>query len=61
MKTTSKIKMNSKMRTFSKIKITPKTEQHYLKKLLMTPHLARHSKTDTNPEILSAVLTGNSI
>ena len=31
------------------------------KKLLMTFHLDRHSTTDSEPEILSAVQTGNRI
>ena len=30
-------------------------QQHYLKKLLLTPQLDRHSKTDPKPEMLSAV------
>ena len=34
---------------------------HYLKKLLMTPHLDSYSTTDVTPEKLSAVETGNRI
>ena len=30
-------------------------QQHYLKKMLWTPQLDRHSKTDPKPEMLSAV------
>ena len=49
------------MKTTSKMRTTQKgarPQQHYLKKLLMTPHL-----TDTDPklEMLSAVYTGNRI
>ena len=57
MRTTSKIKTTSKMRTFSKMKTTQRTrpQQHYLKKLLMTPQLDRHSETDPKPEMLSAI------
>ena len=57
MKTTSKNKTTSKMRTFSKMKTTQRTrpQQHYLKKLLMTPQLDRHSETDPKPEMLSAI------
>ena len=56
MKTTSKIKTTLKMRTFSKMKTTQRTrpQQHYLKKLLMTPQLDRHS--ETKPEIEFAVI-----
>ena len=44
--------------TVSEMKTTQKwarPQQHYLKKLLMTPHLDRHSYTAQNAEIRSAV------
>ena len=58
------MKMTSKLRTSSKLKTTPKMtppQQYYLKKLVATFHLDRHSKTDFKPEILSAVSIGNRI
>ena len=38
-----------------------KMTSNYLKKMLMAPQLDRHSKSDPNPEMLSAVYSGNRI
>ena len=45
------------------MKTTQRTrpQQHYLKTLLMTPQLDRHSETDPKPEMLSAIQAENRI
>ena len=54
-KRTSKIKKTSKVKMIFKMKTTSRCIVHYLKKLLMTPHLdrQRHSTTDPKQEMLS--------
>ena len=51
MKTTSTVKTTPKMETCKNVRCII----YYLKNLLMTPHLDRHSKADPKPEMLSAV------
>ena len=59
----AKVKTTSMMRTTSSMNKTLKMETcniegcivYYLKKMLTTPHLYSHSKTDPKPEVLSAV------
>ena len=60
-----KMKMASTMKMTSTLKLGTCNKVrciiYYLKKLLMTLHLDRHSTTDPKPEMISAVWTGKRI
>ena len=57
MASTKKMALTHKLETCNSVRCII----YYLKKLLMAPHLDRHSKTDFKPEILSVISTGSRI
>ena len=61
MVTISKMETTSTRRTIPKMKHLEGCIVYYLKKLLTTSYLDRHSTTDSKLEIVSAVSTGNGI